>query len=303
MNYRTLTPSMALLRAFESAARQQSYTRAASELSLTQSAISRQIQSLESQLGITLFRRHGRSVQLTAQGQQYFVEISAALSRIRSATLHALAHKQTSGGTLRLACLPTFASRWLLPHLHGFYAAHPGMTLHLHSRIGVIDFQRDALDAAIVVGHPDNANWRALRIHRLHNEFLLAIAAPERASEIKQIRDISTHTLLTVSSNPHAWAEWFSQHNLESRHMRLGPSFELTSHLIQAVQTGMGLGLVPHMLVHDELQRGQLHALGTAIASQRSYYLVYPEGNENLAAIRAFTTWLLSACEQTKQSQ
>jgi len=290
---------MALLRAFESAARQQSYTRAAAELSLTQSAISRQIQTLEAQLGIALFRRHGRSVQLTAQGQQYFVEISAALGRIRSATLQALAQTQNSGGALRLACLPTFASRWLLPHLHGFYAAHPGITLHLHSRIGAIDFQREALDAAISVGNPDNADWHGLRTHRLHNEFLIAIAAP--TLDISDIADVTAHTLLTVSSNPQAWSEWFSQHNLEPRHMRPGPRFELTSHLIQAVQAGMGLGLVPHMLVHDELQRGQLQALGQPIASQRSYYLVYPQGNESLAAVRAFSTWLLTACHELTQ--
>jgi len=300
MNYRTLTPSMALLRAFESAARQQSYTRAAVELSLTQSAISRQIQTLEAQLGVALFRRHGRSVQLTAQGQQYFVEISAALGRIRSATLQALAQTQHHGGALRLACLPTFASRWLLPHLHEFYAAYPGITLHLHSRIGAIDFQREALDAAISVGHPDHADWRGLRTHRLHNEFLIAIAKPALAAEIQQIPDVAAHTLLTVSSNPQAWAEWFHHHHLEPRHMRLGPSFELTSHLIQAVQTGMGLGLVPHMLVQDELQCGQLQALGSAIASQRSYYLVYPKGNEHLAAVQAFSTWLLAACDQPK---
>jgi len=290
---------MALLRAFEAAARQQSYTRAATELSLTQSAISRQIQTLEAQLGIALFRRHGRNVQLTAQGQQYFVEISAALGRIRSATLQVLAHHQNSG-VLRLACLPTFASRWLLPHLHGFYAAHPGVTLHLHSRISAIDFQREALDAAIMVGDPEHGDWRGLSIHRLHNEFLIAIAAPALAAEITDIADVAAYTLLTVSSNPQAWAEWFTHHHLEPRYMRLGPSFELTSHLIQAVQAGMGLGLVPHMLVKDELQRGQLQALGSLIASQRSYYLVYPQSNESLAAVQAFTAWLLAACDSSK---
>jgi len=291
---------MALLRAFEAAARQQSYTRAATELSLTQSAISRQIQSLEAQLGIALFRRQGRNVQLTAQGQQYFVEISASLGRIRSATLQALAHNQNSGGVLRLACLPTFASRWLLPHLHEFYAAHSGVTLHLHSRIGAIDFQREALDAAIMVGDAERSDWRGLDIHRLHNEFLIAIAAPALAAEITDIANVAAHTLLTVSSNPQAWAEWFAYHHLEPRYMRLGPSFELTSHLIQAVQAGMGLGLVPHMLVQDELQRGQLQALGSLIASQRSYYLVYPQSNESLAAVQAFTTWLLAACDSSK---
>jgi len=295
MNYRKLTPSMALLLVFESTARHQSQTRAAQELSLTQSAVSRQIQALEAQLGIALFRRQGRSVQLTPQGQHYFVEISAALGRIRSATLQALAQQHQGGGALRLACLPTFASRWLLPHLHGFYAAHPGITLHLHSRIGTIDFHHDAMDAAITVGDPQTNDWRGLCCHRLHHEFLIAIAAPALAKALTHIADASGHTLLTVASNPQAWAEWFSHYRLDHRQMRIGPSFELTSHLIQAVQAGLGLGLVPQLLVQDELAQGQLCTLGQAIASQRSYYLVYPQGNDSLTALAAFKRWLLAA--------
>ena len=138
MNYRHLTPSMSLLLAFEAAARHESYTRAALELSLTQSAVSRQVQALEQQLGLTLFRREGRQVQLTDVGRLYQREMSDALGRIRSATLQALAY-QSGSGTLRLATLPTFGSKWLLPRLHDFYKTHPGMLVHINSRIEAID--------------------------------------------------------------------------------------------------------------------------------------------------------------------
>ncbi|MBR7993752.1 LysR family transcriptional regulator [Burkholderia cenocepacia] len=296
MNYRRLTPSMSLLLVFEAAARHESYTRAAEELSLSQSAISRQVQTLEDQLGVPLFRREGRSVKLTEVGRRYFAELSSALGRIRGATLQAMSH-QAGAGTLRLATLPTFGSKWLLPHLHGFYAAHPGVTVHLHSRIGAIDFLHDDLDAAITVGAGD---WPGLHAHRLYNEFLIAIAPPDtgrgRKADARTPAWAAKQTLLGVTSNQQAWAEWFSHYRLDHRQMRIGPSFELTSHLIQAVRAGMGIGLVPKVLVEDELSRGELVSIGDAITSRRSYYLVYPPGNETLPSLVAFREWLLASC-------
>jgi len=285
---------MSLLLVFEAAARHENYARAAEDLSLSQSAISRQVQTLENQLGVQLFRRDGRSVKLTEVGRRYFAEMTGALGRIRGATLQAMSHK-TGAGTLQLATLPTFGSKWLLPHLHEFYAVHPGVNVHIHSRIGNIDFHGGGIDAAITVG---TGNWGELIAHRLCNEFLVAIASPEAnggsidtaapAWAVKQ-------TLLGVTSNQKAWTEWFSHYQLDHRQMRIGPSFELTSHLIQAVRAGMGIGLVPKVLIEDELNRKELVSIGDAIISQRSYYLVYPSGNETLPSLIAFRDWLLSA--------
>jgi DNA-binding transcriptional LysR family regulator len=296
MNFRRLTPSMSLLLVFEAAARHENYARAAEELSLSQSAISRQIQTLEDQLGVSLFRRDGRSVKLTEVGRRYFAELSGALGRIRGATLQAMSH-QTGAGTLQLATLPTFGSKWLLPHLHEFYKAHPGVNVHIHSRIGNIDFRGEAIDAAITVGMGD---WRELTAHRLSNEFLVAIASPEAGDGPVSTASplwAAKQTLLGVTSNQQAWTEWFAHYRLDHRQMRIGPSFELTSHLIQAVRAGIGIGLVPKVLVEDELNRKELVAIGDAITSQRSYYLVYPSGNETLPSLVAFRDWLLKACQ------
>ena len=291
MNYRHLTPSMSLLLAFEAAARHESYTRAAAELSLTQSAVSRQVQALEQQLGLTLFRREGRQVQLTDVGRLYQRELSEALGRIRSATLQALAY-QSGVGTLRLATLPTFGSKWLLPRLHDFYAAHPGMLVHIHSRIEAINFATSEIDAAIGVASGD---LPGLVCHRLHAEELVVILPPQAAREDEPWTParISGQVLLNVANNPHAWGEWFSHHGLAHRSMRLGPSFELTSHLIQAVRAGIGIGLVPRILVAEELAGGELFSAGLPFASQRSYYLMYPPRNEALPSLRAFRGWLL----------
>lgn len=153
MNYRHLTPSMSLLLAFEAAARHESYTRAAAELSLTQSAVSRQVQALEQQLGLTLFRREGRQVQLTDVGRLYQRELSEALGRIRSATLQALATSQ--GGHLAPGHPAHLRLEMAAAELHAFYSAHPGMLVHIHSRIEAINFDTSEIDAAIGVASHD----------------------------------------------------------------------------------------------------------------------------------------------------
>ena len=292
MNYRNLTPSMSLLLAFEAAARHESYTRAAEELSLTQSAVSRQVQSLEQQLGVILFRREGRTVKLTDVGRLYQREISEALGRIRSATLHAIAH-QAGGGSLRLATLPTFGSKWLLPRLHEFYRRHPEVLVHINSRIEPVDFATSAIDAAIVVASGDQPG---LVCHRLHAEELVVILSPALAASRREWTpaDISRQPLLSVANNPNAWGDWFTHHGIAHQAMRLGPSFELTSHLIQAVRADIGIGLVPRILITDELAEGKLASPVLPYASARGYSLVYPPRNQALPALEAFRGWLLA---------
>lgn len=282
---------MSLLLAFDAAARHESYTRAAHELSLTQSAVSRQVQILEKLLGMRLFAREGRRVILTDVGRMYQRELSEALGQIRSATLQAMAF-QSGIHSLRLATLPTFGSKWLLPRLKDFYTAHPGMTVHLHSRIEAIDFDTSEIDAAICVGHGD---WPGLTAHRLHTEELVVIASPllSEAQRTAAEQHMDDQLLLNVSSNAQAWTEWFSHHSLPHRAMRIGPSFELTSHLIHAVRVGIGIGLVPRILVEEELLKGELMCLGEPIISRRSYYLAYPTRNEALPSLRAFRDWLM----------
>ena len=290
MNPRHLTPSMSLLLVFEAAARHESYTRAAEELSLSQSAISKQIKTLETQLSIALFQREGRSVRLTEAGQRYYTDLHEALDLIRSATLQAIS-SQANTSILRLATLPTFGSKWLLPRLHDFYAAHPGITLHIQSRIGKIDFSAGDIDAAITVG---DGHWPHVVAHPLHNEFLIAIVTPRvLGNQAAEPQWLAKQTLLTVTSHPPSWAQWFSNYQLDQRLMHMGPRFELTSHLIQAVRTGIGVGLVPHALISEELKRGELIAIGEAMISPRSYYLIYPPRKTALPALAALKTWLL----------
>ncbi|WP_206957088.1 LysR substrate-binding domain-containing protein [Trinickia acidisoli] len=308
MNYRKLTPSMSLLLAFEASARHQSFTRAAEELSLTQSAVSRQVQTLEAMLGVALFLREGKRITPTDAGRAYMAEIGAALTLIRNATLQALS-SEAFGERLRVATLPTFGAKWLLPKLHRLYRAHPDLQIDLHSRIEEIDFATQSLDAAITVG---DGHWPNVVAHRLYAEELVLIASPETLTTTGQRRrgrQPSTRsrnqaarptvamleglTLLRVNSFPDAWREWCAHFDLPHHALRFGPSFELTSHLIQAVIAGIGIGLVPRMLVEDELGDGRLCSPFAPVPSSRSYYFIYPERVGQHPALVAFRDWLL----------
>lgn len=313
MNYRKLTPSMSLLLAFEASARHESFTRAAEELSLTQSAVSRQVQTLEAMLGIALFEREGKRILTTDAGRGYMIEIRAALTQIRNATLQALS-SESSGRRLRVATLPTFGAKWLLPRLHRLYRAHPELQIDLHSRIEEVDFAAQPLDAAITVG---DGRWPNVIAHRLYAEELILIASPaalpsgrrprgggKRLSTARNEHSVRPTvdmlkglTLLRVSSFPDAWREWCAHFGLPHDALKLGPSFELTSHLIQAVIAEIGVGLVPRMLVEDELSDGRLCSPFDPVASSRSYYFTYPERVRRHPALEAFREWLLR--EQT----
>lgn len=303
MNPRKLTPSMSLLTAFEASGRHLSFTRAAEELGLTQSAVSRQVQALEQTLGLNLLVRHGRQIELTAVGALYLRELAAGLGRIRSATLQALAH-ESGQGSLHLAVLPTFGSKWLMSRLADFHAQHPGIMIHLHSRIAPPDFNASDLDAAICAGS-GTAPWPDLRAHALQAEQFVVIASPATVPSAQHATpaDILAYPLLSITTRPEAWSEWFDKHGLEHRRMRMGPSFELTGHLIQAVTAGLGVGLVPQVLVTEELASGQLVQLFEPVQSRRNYFLVYPARNEHLPSLQTFRNWLLQdfAAPETAQ--
>ncbi|MHC5786986.1 LysR substrate-binding domain-containing protein [Pseudomonas idahonensis] len=294
MNPRRLTPSMSLLVAFEAAARHCSFTKAADELALTQSAVSRQVQALESQLEISLFKREGRKIELTAAGALYQHELSAALGRIRSATLQTIAFKEEDG-PLNLAVLPTFGSKWLLPKMHEFYARHPRNLVHIHSRIIHADNPSSVGDmqAIICAGKGD---WPGYVSHLLLREKLIVIASPKALAGNPELSldELSHHLLLNVVSRPNGWSDWFDFNNLDHQKMRTGPSFELTAHLIQAVAAGIGIGLVPDILVQEEIESGAVVKLFGPMESGRNYYLTCAARYQHFPAFKTFSAWLLS---------
>lgn len=286
-------PSTAALAAFEAAARHGSFTRAADELAVTQSAICRQIATLESFTGVKLFRRSKRGVLLTDAGAQYSRSVRARLDDVERDTLDLMA-RGGAGGTLELAVVPTFASRWLLPRLPDFARRHPGITLNLHSRIRPFLFEGSELDAAL---HAGQSPWPGTDQVALMREALVAVAAPALlGTGRKRLKpaDVARLPLLQMATRPQDWRQWFDAQGVDAPGALAGPRMDLFSMITEAAIRGLGAALVPRLLIEDELRSGQLAVLvDTAHDSGRVYSLIFPEAKAELPALLALKAWLL----------
>lgn len=287
---RRLLPSTSALAAFESVARLGSFSSAADELSLTQGAISRQISGLEDQLGILLFERSSRGVQLTEAGRAYAKAIGAALAQIRTASLQAMTKRH--GDTLNLAMLPTFGTRWLLPRIPRFVSAHPEITLNFATRIGIFDFEQDGLDVAIHIGQP---NWPGAECTFLMDEMVAPVCSPEflRQNPVAKPEDLAGLPLLHMASRPGAWTHFFEALGVQGVPAP-GMRFEQFASVAQACSAGLGVALMPLFLIEAELQSGTLvEAYPQQVRSPSSYYLVAPVTRMDLKPVALFRAWLI----------
>lgn len=290
---RRFLPSMSLLCAFEACARHQSFTAAAIELNLTQSAVSRQIRALEERLGHDLFVRERQTVRLNTVGQAYALEIRSALGRISQATLGLRTNPQ--GGSLNLAILPTFGTRWLAPRLPQFFSAHPGITINLTTRLSQFDFQLDAVDASIHFGLP---HWPGAELAFLMSETVVPACSPALCAQygFSQPQDLRRAPLLHLSSRPDAWQRWFEGQHCESIATG-GMLFDQFATAAQAATAGVGVALLPKFLIERELASGDLvQALPNlpAMQSAERYYLAWPTSRSDYPPLQAFCEWLQS---------
>lgn len=294
---RRFLPPMSLLCAFEAAARHQSFTAAAAELHLTQSAVSRQIRALEERLEAELFVRERQTVRLSAAGQAYAQEIRGALARISSATLGFRANPQ--GGSLNLAILPTFGTRWLAPRLPQFFSAHPGITIHLTTRLSPFDFQLEAVDAAIHFGLP---HWPGAELDFLMGETVVPACSPALLAQHRfaQPQDLVRAPLLHLASRPDAWQRWLACHQVTVGDPQ-GMLLDQFATAAQAAMVGVGLALLPRFLIERELEQGELVcALPQLpeVESAERYYLACPTRRAPHPPLQAFRTWLQQAAHR-----
>lgn len=287
---RRLLPSTSALAAFDAVARLGSFTQAAEELSLTQGAVSRQIRQLEELLGAPLFERTSRHVELTAEGRLYAEAVGAALQTIRQASIRVMAGSDHQ--LLRLAVLPTFGSRWLMPRISGFLRANPGITLDLVSRIGRFDLKAEGIDAAIQNGATD---WPGATCLPLMSESLVPVASPGflRDHPICSPEDMAGLPLLHLHSRPEAWNDWFRAQGLP-RPRGPGMLLEQFAAAAQACIGGVGLGLMPEFLIRPELEAGQMVIVGPPMQNRQGYYLVWPNDTAPSSPAGKFRDWLLA---------
>lgn len=295
-------PATHTLLCFEASARHGSYTRAAQELSLTQSAVSRQVALLEELLGQPLFQRARHGVTLTPRGVDYAQQVAQVLKTLERDTLDAMSGQGT-GGAITLAAVPTFAARWLIPRLPAFYALHPDVVVHIETRTRPFMFSDANADAALFALTPaQTAQWAGTRMTPLMPEVVVPVCAPALLRGRTQLdaATLARTPLLQQSTRPDAWRQWFEAaglaDDLSAPAALAGPRFEQFSMTAAAAAAGMGIALVPKLLIEAELARGDLvqaHAL--ALPDERHYGLVQPEGQEGKQALLPFAKWLLDA--------
>lgn len=282
-------PSTQALQAFEAAARHESFTRAAQELSLTQGAVCRQVAGLEALVGVPLFQRARRGVRLTDAGERYSRLVRRQLDALERDTQAVMAHQ--GGGVLELAVVPTFATRWLLPRLAALRAERPGLQVNMATRTHPFLFEDTEFDAAIYSGDP---RWPGTQAHFLMRENPVPVCSPELARGPLDAADIAALPLLQQSTRPTAWREWFASAGVVAPAALAGMRLELFSMLSQAAGDGLGVALIPPFLIQRELAQGTLAVLNPHSGpGQRAFHLIVPERKAGLPALAHFRDWLV----------
>ena len=241
-------------------------------------------------LGCDLFLRERQTVKLTAAGDAYATEIREALRHIGTATLSLRANP--AGGSLNLAILPTFGTRWLAPRLPGFLAENPGITINLTTRLAPFDFQFDQVDAAI---HFGEADWSGAEMELLMGEVVVPACSAELRERlgIRTAQDLLRAPLLHLVSRPDAWERWFAAMGIETDDVH-GMLIDQFATAAQAATAGMGVALLPKFLIEAELSRGDLvEAVDNgAVPSAGHYYLAWPPKRTAYPPLMAFRGWL-----------
>jgi len=291
-------PSLQALACFDAAARHQNYTRAAQELALTQGAVSRQLTALEDFLGVALFKRTRHGVSLTERGHDYAAQVALRLQALEQDTQDVMS-TQGRASVLRLAAVPTFATRWLIPRLPELKAQQPELTVHIETRTRPFMFTDTPFDAALFAGTPDQVSqWAGTQAVKLLDEVVLPVCAPSllQGNASLEPAAMAQLPLLQQSTRADAWRQWFEAQGVAAPQALSGARFELFSMTAAAAVHGMGVALVPQLLIEEELAQGKLVvACARALPSQRAYYLVQPERADDPVALNVFQDWLLHA--------
>ena len=291
-------PSLNGLRAFEAAARHLSFTLAASELNVTQTAISHQIRRLEEELGIRLFVRQNRALALTPQARDYLPGVRAAFNDLRLATDRLL--RKDDDRVLTVSTLASLAAKWLLPRLTDFQEQHPGIDVRITTSTSLVDFQRDDVDAAIRYGR---GQWPGLRADWLMADELFPVCSPSLLSGDKPLRrpeDLRNHPLLhTSNANSDDWRLWLTAAGLPSDIARQpGITFDMIFMTIQAAIDGIGVAMGRTSYVQDDIAKGRLVVpFKIALPADAGFYLVSPEGRREAPKLVAFRDWMLAATQ------
>jgi len=284
-------PSLGALQAFLAAAKHESVTAAANELSLTTSAVSRQISLLEEQLGVALFTRVRQRVLLTHAGRAYSRQVAEILDKLERETVEIMAYEGV-GHSLEIAALPTVGAQWLIPRLNEFSAENPDIVVNVCGRTRQFLFNETTIDGAVYFG---SGSWPGAKTDYLFDEILLPVGSQKMADELHgfEAQDILRQPLLHLVTRPDAWRDWLPPGLAVNANIMRGARFEVQSMLIAAACAGQGVALLPRFLIGDHLKSGALVVLSErSIRSPGAYYFAYPEDKSADPSLMKFRTWL-----------
>ncbi|MBV9456699.1 MAG: transcriptional regulator GcvA [Bradyrhizobium sp.] len=290
-------PSLNGLRAFEAAARHLSFTLAASELNVTQTAISHQIRRLEEELGIRLFIRKNRALALTAQARDYLPGVRAAFNDLRLATDRLL--RKDDDKVLTVSTLASLAAKWLLPRLTAFQEAHPGIDVRITTSTALVDFRNGDVDAAIRWGR---GHWPGVRAEWLMTDEAFPVCSPALLSGKRPLRtpeDLRDHVLLHTSTYDDDWRQWLTAAGLPSDISKQpGVTFDLILMTVQAAIDGLGVAMGRTSYVQDDIAKGRLVVpFNIALPAETGFYLVSREGVADPPKLKAFRQWLIASAK------
>jgi len=286
-------PQLNALKAFEAAARHESFTRAAEELFVTQGAVSHQVKALESELGVKLFNRERQRLIITDAGRQYLAVVRDALDRIALGT-ERLVQRQSSG-VLTVSTSPDFAAKWLVHRLGRFADAHPGIDLRVSATLHHVDFAREDVDLAVRHG---DGHWPGLHVTRLCDEHLFAVCSPKLASSLGRPADVLQFPLLSLDDR-NAWSAWLDTAGLAGAEAIHGPILNRASMLIDAAVDGHGIALARTTLAAwDLINKRLVRPFDVALPLSKSYWIVCPKAAADLPKIVTFRDWLLAEASE-----
>jgi LysR family glycine cleavage system transcriptional activator len=283
------------LRAFEAAARHLSFTRAANELLVTQTAISHQIRRLEEQLGISLFERRPRELRLTREAASYLPAVQAAFEELRQAT--ARLQRPNRDALLTVSTTASLAAKWLVTRVAAFQDANPGIEVRITTSAHLVDFRREEIDMAVRYGR---GHWPGLRARWLMAEDIFPVCSPallRAAKPLRQPADLVHHTLLHTTASREDWQLWLTAAGLPtSIAARRGMSFDQSFMAVQAAVDGLGVALGRTRFVEADIAAGRLVVpFDVVLPADAGFYIVAPEETADTPKIALFHDWLIAS--------
>ena len=293
-------PPLNALKAFEAAARHESFTRAAEELCVTQGAVSHQVKALEAELGIKLFNRERQRLIITEAGREYLTVLRDSFDRIAVGTERLI--QRQSSGVLTVSTSPDFAAKWLVNRLGRFAEAHPGIDLRISATLHHVDFAREDVDLAVRHG---DGSWPGLDVARLSTEQLFAVCSPKLLRGRQRIgkpSDVLKFPLLHLDDRKD-WARWLEAAGVADAELSHGPVLNRASMVIDAAVDGQGIALARTTLAAWDLINGRLvRPLTETLRLSKTYWIICPKATSTLPKIVTFRDWLLAeAADDTRR--